>query len=71
MVKITKCTEPCFAKLSTGCKILTVECEDAGSTCPFYKPKSCKDWIRVENRGEVWIVPPEEYYEMRLLRKRI
>jgi len=45
--------------LEIGCLITTAwaECK-----CPFYKPKGCEDWIRVERDGQVWLVPPEEYY---------
>jgi hypothetical protein len=59
MVEISKCTEPCFAEMNTGCKILTAECE---GRCVFYKPASCKDWIKKEIDGKEWIIPPEEYY---------
>lgn len=60
-MKITNCIDPCFAQLATGCKILTTDCIGKGE-CPFYKPKGCKDWIKIEHRGETWILTPEEYY---------
>lgn len=66
MVEISKCTEPCFAQMRSGCKILTINCE---GRCKFYKPKGCEDWIRSERNGEVWLIPPEEYY-VRPARKR-
>lgn len=59
MVEITNCKEPCFASLQGGCAILT-KCKCEG--CGFYKPKSCKDWVRVEKGGKAYILPPEEYY---------
>lgn len=58
MVEITNCKEPCFAKMDTGCKILTTDCT---GRCDFYKPKGCEDWVRRERDGEVWLIPPEEY----------
>lgn len=67
MVEISKCKEPCFAQLNVGCKVLTCDCVGKDE-CPFYKPQGCNDWIRVENNGEVWIVPPEEYYGERDVR---
>jgi hypothetical protein len=60
MVEISKCKEPCFANLHSGCKVLTVECER--ESCPFYKPADCTDWIRREEGGKVWLIAPEEYY---------
>ncbi len=73
MVKLDTIKDKCFADMSSGCKATTAFCEGRNN-CPFYKPEGCEDWIRVERNGEVWLVPPEEYYdekEMRLLRKRI
>lgn len=73
MVKLDTIKEKCFADWDErGCKCRTSECVGR-ENCPFYKPESCEDWIRVEIKGEVWLVPPEEYYdekEMRLLRRR-
>ena len=49
-----------------GCKLLTIEHKSCGTyKCPFYKPKGCKDWIRVEDRQGVSIVPEEEYFRAR------
>lgn len=73
MVEISNVKEPCFAQMNVGCKVLTCDCIGKDE-CPFYKPVGCEDWVRVEHDGEVWIVPPEEYYEkreMRLLRRRV
>lgn len=66
MVEITNCKEPCFAHMKTGCKILTTECE---ARCSFYKPVGCEDWIKIERGGEVWLIPPEEYYVRPVKRK--
>ena len=71
MVEITNCKEPCFAKLEAGCKVITGDCVGKDN-CVFYKPTDCKDWIRKEKKGEVWLMPPEEYYDenaLRLLRR--
>ena len=63
MVNLKTVKERCFAELSVGCKILTCDCMGKDK-CPFYKPESCEDWIRIERNGEAYILPPEEYYEM-------
>lgn len=69
MVKLKNVRDKCFADTHGGCKALNCECEGKDK-CPFYKPEGCEDWIRIEQYGEVWLIPPEEYYEVRLLRKR-
>lgn len=61
MVEISRCKDPCFAQLATGCKVLTCDCAGKAE-CPFYKPVGCEDWIKVEHNGEAWILTPEEYY---------
>lgn len=49
-----------------GCKLLTTDHKQCGTyKCPFYKPQGCKDWIRVEDRQGVSLVPAEEYYRYR------
>ena len=63
MIEISKCKDPCFASMHSGCKVLTTECEGKDK-CVFYKPEGCEDWMRVERNGKVWLVPPEEYYEV-------
>ena len=68
MVEISKCKEPCFAEMDMGCKILTTECEGRDK-CKFYKPKDCEDWIRAERGDEVWLIPPEEYFAERVVRR--
>lgn len=48
------------------CKLLTEQHEQCGSQkCPFYKPAGCKDWVRVEDKHGISIVPAEEYYKYR------
>ena len=54
--------EPCFAKSRMGmCKLLTIMPERCNYRCKFYKPNGCKDWIRVEDRQGVNLIPPEEF----------
>lgn len=64
MVDITNHdNEKCFALWSGGCSILTSKTkEDCTVSCPFYKPSGCEDWIRREDDGKIWMIPPEEYY---------
>lgn len=60
--------DPCFALAPRygGCKLLTVQHKNCNShNCPFYKPKECKDWVRVEDGQGTSIVPAEEYYRYR------
>ena len=62
----------CFAAVLHGasCKVLkrpVPECGTAG--CPFYKPKGCCDWVRVQDGKQATLVPPEEYYEERWKKK--
>ena len=59
LIEQDKCVGKCFAKVPDGCRAYTVECP---GRCKWYKPKECKDWIRVERDGEAWLIPPEEYY---------
>lgn len=55
--------EPCDSLYPKGCRILTQVNKDCGScACPFYKPKNCGDWIRVEDEEGIALIPPEEYY---------
>lgn len=66
--------DPCFASAPSrygGCKLLTAVDEMCGTyECPFYKPKGCKDWVRVEDKQGISIVPAEEYYRYRNRRAR-
>ncbi len=59
--------DPCYAEMTGGaCRALSEKMEYCRSErCPFYKPKGCKEWIRVEDRNGTNIVPPEEYYKYR------
>lgn len=61
--------DPCFAEIGnkgvSGCRLLRRMEDECGYKCPFYKPKDCKDWIRITEGNDVSIVPPEEYYRYR------
>ena len=57
MILITDCDEKCFALGKFNeCKALVRREKDCGSACPFYKPKGCKDWIRLNDK----LYEPEE-----------
>lgn len=60
-------SDPCFAEMrNNGCRALSARTSKCGSyKCPFYKPKDCKDWVRVEERHYISVIPPEEYYKYR------
>ena len=50
-------TQKCFAELGNACAALRrKDCEG----CSFYKPEGCKDWVRYERQGKVYLVDPEE-----------
>lgn len=62
-IDLTKVDDICFASNVRygGCKILTMMHESCGTyKCPFYKPQNCKDWIRIESRTGVNLIPPED-----------
>ena len=61
-IDLTRIYEPCFAKTKLGqCRVMVVPDEHCGSyRCPFYKPKHCKSWVRIEDRTGINLVPPEE-----------
>jgi hypothetical protein len=64
-IDLTKINEPCFALIggrSSGwCSILLTTHTDCGTyRCPFYKPRGCKDWIRIEDRMGINLIPKEE-----------
>lgn len=62
--KYTSMDGDCFAETYLGtCDALTERCSRCGSyICPFYKPKECKDWIRLDRPKYVELYTPEEYY---------
>ena len=53
----------CVSKLRDGCVVLGDECRKECGTygCPFYKPKGCQDWVRIEaDNGLIRLFAPEE-----------
>ena len=65
-INLKQVTDPCFATIGNkevqGCRSLVKLHEGCGTyKCPFYKPMDCSDWIRVEDRTGVNLIPPEEY----------
>ena len=55
--------EPCFAMIGkkSGCRVMMKAHEKCGTyRCPFYKPKDCKEWIRIDDRTGVNLIPPED-----------
>lgn len=51
----------CFAKIADGCSCLN-RCSKLCGTynCPFYKPQSCEDWVRLDTKYMVRLFAPEE-----------
>lgn len=54
----------CFADTRYSCGLL-LECEDGCGTyeCKFYKPKGCRDWVRIDTEEVVQMYAPEELGE--------
>lgn len=52
----------CFAKSVAGCRIVSGEPSKYCGTylCKWYKPKDCKDWVRLDTDNMVQLYPPEE-----------
>ena len=64
-IDLTKDKSRCFAAVSgsSGCTILPVQLPECGTSgCRFYKPGSCRDWVRIEDEDGINLIPPEEYY---------
>lgn len=56
-INLKNVDDPCFAMIghSQGCRVLMQTHERCGSyKCPFYKPKGCKDWVRIDDRMGVY-----------------
>ena len=63
-IELKTIKDKCFAAFENeeGCSCLTgpyEACTAAG--CPFYKPDGLRDWIRVEDKDGINLLPPEEY----------
>lgn len=55
----------CFAydnKLRDCIALKEVHPECGTTRCPFFKPQGCKDYIRVEKRGEIIFCKGKEIY---------
>ena len=55
--------EPCFAAIGhrNGCRVLMRTHDNCGTyKCPFYKPKDCKEWVRIDDKNGVSLIPPED-----------
>lgn len=50
----------CFARMVGGCSLGRVDGHCGTYRCPFYKPKDCKDWIRMDTKYAVFLYAPEE-----------
>mgnify|MGYP006916040210 CR=1 FL=1 len=66
-IDLTTATDKCFASIAgDGCAVRTRVHEECGTyMCPLYKPEDCGDWVRVEDKDGVNLIPPEEYLCMR------
>lgn len=66
-VDLTMTTEPCFALTYDGdCRVLIMPHRNCCTyKCPFYKPDGCKDWVRIEDRQGINLIPPEEAFAKR------
>lgn len=64
-IDLTEIKDKCFASFEgEGCSCLTeVPRECLAPGYPFYKPNGFKDWIRIEDRDGINLLPPEEYNE--------
>ena len=65
-IDLTTTQDACFASIGNnniyGCRVLDITDLNCGTyKCPFYKPKGCKDWVRIEDERGINIIPPEEY----------
>ena len=61
-IDLEKETGMCASDNMKTCRALVRYSEECGTcVCPFYKPKECKDWIRIEDEDGINLIPPEEY----------
>lgn len=64
-IRISVSYGECFASIASGrgCRIMLKPDSSCGTIgCPFYKPKDCRDWIKVQDGNLFDLVPPEEYF---------
>lgn len=60
MINLDECKDRCFATVLGECTVMDFPNDTCDSSCPFYKPVGCKDWIRLNIKGVNVIVAPEE-----------
>ena len=62
-IDLKRIDEPCYALARGHCLVLIRRNDNCGSyKCPFYKPKDCKAWVRIEDRQGINLIPPEEAF---------
>lgn len=62
-VNLKQINEPCFAEIgrNNGCRVLSKTDDSCGTyRCPFYKPQGCREWVRIDDRMGVNLIPPED-----------
>lgn len=71
-IDLKKSNQRCNSLMTgAGCSSMTGVHKDCGTyRCPFYKPQDCGDWIRVEDKDGISLIPPEEYKCERLKTKK-
>ena len=61
-IDLKRVNDPCYAMGKFGCTVLNERFEHCGTyKCHFYKPVNCKNWIRIEDRTGINLIPPEEF----------
>ena len=63
----------CWGLLRNTCTVMRkLDKKTCGTyECPYYKPEDCEDWIRVEDKQGVNLIPPEEYYSARTVTAKL
>ena len=66
-IDLTRLNEPCFALTAIkACRIMgAIQSGCCTYKCPFYKPRDCKSWVRIEDRTGINLIPPEEAFGRR------
>lgn len=57
----------CFASFnnSSDCSVLSDKRTDCGTyMCPFYKSKDYRNWVRINGKSAVTLIPSEEYFKV-------
>ena len=63
-IDLRKVNDPCFAITPfKSCRVFGQLRKECGTyKCSFYKPKGCKDWIRITDRTGTNLIPPEDVF---------